>query len=491
MCAPDLRPTAPAARNGCRNLPGEGERRQIGKEARAGQRVRWSTRRQAALLAALILGASLSGTTFASATPRWLRSSRLSDPAHSAFAPQVAIDRAGEAVAVWERSRGRQLVIEAKTRPVGARWSKPTRLSDSAERAFAPEVAMDPAGKAVVVWDVAVREGHGGTEHLIEATTRPTGSTWSAPVPLSDPSPHVALPEVAIDPAGKAVAVWQRFDGAHFVIEAATRPAGGGWSGPTRLSRPSRGSFEPQIAIDAAGEAVAVWRRAKSTDAVIEAADLPAGGGWSRPTLLSRPSWGSFEPQIAIDAAGDAVAVWTRSSRNYHESVEASTRPLGGGWSRPTRLSPPVHGVLKHLSEPQVAVDPAGDAVAVWTRSSLNHESVEAATRPAGGGWSRPTRLSHPRGRPEDAEPQIAIDPAGEAVAVWARSNGEDFRQRIEAATLPAGGGWSRPTLLSDPSDWDFEPQIDIDPAGEAVAVWRSSDSSRWLIESATRPAGR
>src|SRR5207245_2126632 len=58
----------------------------------------------------------------------------------------------------------------------------------------------------------------------------------------------------AVGPAGNAVVVWTE-DG---VVRAASRPAGGAWSAPATLSPVG---VLPRVGLDAAGSAIAVWRR--------------------------------------------------------------------------------------------------------------------------------------------------------------------------------------------------------------------------------------
>jgi hypothetical protein len=52
----------------------------------------------------------------------------------------------------------------------------------------------------------------------------------------------------------------------------------------------------------------------------------PAGGGWQTPVNLSESGEDSCNPQIAVDPHGDAVAVWERFPNNNHDMdvVQAS-----------------------------------------------------------------------------------------------------------------------------------------------------------------------
>jgi hypothetical protein len=67
-------------------------------------------------------------------------------------------------------------------------------------------------------------------------------------------------------------------------------------------------------------------------------------------------------------------------------------------------------------------LDPFGNAVAVWTRSNGSAAVVQAALRPVGGGWAPPQDLSAAGG--DANSPTVAYDGAGNAVAAWGRSNG-------------------------------------------------------------------
>ncbi len=50
------------------------------------------------------------------------------------------------------------------------------------------------------------------------------GAAWTAPVTVSVPGRDAITPQVAIDAQGDAVFVWRRFDGANTVIQAAAGP---------------------------------------------------------------------------------------------------------------------------------------------------------------------------------------------------------------------------------------------------------------------------
>src|SRR4051794_21592623 len=97
--------------------------------------------------------------------------------------------------------------------------------------------------------------------------------------------------------------------GAIYVVEAASRPAGGTWSPPTVLSSIDVTAFAPHVAVSPRGDVVAVWNQITAENRVfVAAATRSATGAWSSPTVISAPSASAFAPQVAIGPDGRAIA---------------------------------------------------------------------------------------------------------------------------------------------------------------------------------------
>jgi hypothetical protein len=424
----------------------------------------------AAAVALLLCGAQ---TPQALAAPGWLSPTDLSAVGQDAEEPQVAVDSAGNAVAVWSRSNGSHTIIQAAVRPAGGAWSGSVDLSAVGRNATEPQLAVDPAGNAVAVWSRS-----NGSHTIIQAAGRPAGGSWSGSVDLSAAGRNAKEPQVAIDSSGDALAAWQRFDGIAQIVQSRSRPAGGAWGATDELSEPGQDAEAPQVAVDPAGNAIAVWSRRDGSDFIVQAATRPAGGGWLGPIDLSDEGENAEEPQVAVDPTGSAVAVWSRED-GTDKIVQSSAKPAGGAWLAPDDLS----ATGMDAEAPQVAVDSAGNAVAVWVSfAEPPTVIVQAATRPGGGAWLGPDDLS--AGGLSSAEaPQVAVDPAGNAAAVWARSTGSPTV--VEAATKPAAGGWLPPVPLSELGNNAVEPQISLDPAGDGVAVWSRENGVNAIVQGA------
>lgn len=411
----------------------------------------------------------------AGAATSWPPPTRLGDSGRAALAPRpaLAVDAAGEAVAVWERRDHGSSMIQAASRPPGGQWSAPIPISRKGQEVAEPEIAVDPAGKAVVVWQ---RSSRG--DSIVQSASRSPGGRWSAPVDISAKGGRAMVSRVAVGAGGDAVAVWQRFDGRNAAVQAASLRPGRRWSAPVDLSAKGREALGPEVAVDAAGAAVAVWRRVDGFRVVVQSAARRPGADWSPPHDVSSPGAEAFVPQVAIGAGGEAVAVW-ESSDGESRAILGASRTPGGTWSRPKELSAKGRGG----SVPQVAVDSGGEAVAVWEAKRRN-STIESAARPSAGAWSAPAVLSTNGGRA--LKPQVALDDAGEATAIWQRFTGRGFA--VESAARPPGAAWSAPARLSAPGKYSVEPRVGLAAGGEAVAVWGDFVGSRLVIEGAARP---
>lgn len=326
-----------------------------------------------------------SGTVQASERPAgktWSAAQGISGGCVNASGVQLAVSPAGRAVAVWECPKAGNTIVEAATRAAGGSWSAPHDLSAPGHDAHAPQVALDRAGNALVVWARS-----NGTDVVTQAAQQRATGAWLAPQDISGPGPDVDRPDVALDARGNGVAVWQSSDGSTSVIRAATRTAAGSWSAPQPLSSGGN-SVQPHVGVDSAGDAVAVWSR-NGVHVTAQAAVRRAGGDWSQPETLSDPAADALQPQVAVNPRGDAVAAWASfDGRTY--VIQGTSRPRDGAWSRVQDISPRS----PDLGAPKVALDAAGDALAVWRGLRSARERAQAARHPARGAWSPPAVLS-------------------------------------------------------------------------------------------------
>jgi hypothetical protein len=436
----------------------------------------WSQQRRARSRRVLPVGllAAIVSVLFAApaaASPAWLPPTELSAGGHDASEPVISMDEAGETVAVWQRQSESEIgeVVQGSTRSPGHSFSAPFELAAaSSEQAL----AMTPSGEAVAVWrhfDLA-DEG----DYKIQAAYRPPGGSFSTPFDVAA-TPNAAIPQnihVAVDAAGDTVVVWaQQEPGAISVVKASVRPAGGSFTAPSTISPTpvvsGHSARDPRIAIDAAGEAVAVWTYENGKNDVVQAARGSLSGGFSAPAELSSPGQEAATPAIAISPGGEATAAWSRS--NGTDYVIETATASGGSFSSPVELSDPAQNAL----EPEVAIGPSGAPTIVWTRSNGANFIVEAISG-SGGSFGSPVAVSEPG---ENAErPQLAESRSGSVAIVWQRSNGSE---EVVQGVVGSPGTFGAPANLSAAGQESRFPLVAMDGNGDATAVWRSDGSSK------------
>jgi RTX calcium-binding nonapeptide repeat (4 copies) len=229
----------------------------------------------------------------------WTAPQVVSDPSEPAFGADVSI-QAGRMTAVWVAREQWRPVIQTATRTMTELWTPPATISEPIGGSYAPTVAMDDKGGAVAAW-----QWWDGSYRRIEAAVRSSDGAWSKPEELSAPGHTATTPLVAMDAAGNAVAAWIRSNGIAPAAQTASRPAGGAWSLPRNLSRRGRNAASLDLAMNGRGDAVVSWVQAGGLKTAFRA---PGETKWTRVPITA--SWGGLGAHIALDEEGDATIVW-------------------------------------------------------------------------------------------------------------------------------------------------------------------------------------
>jgi hypothetical protein len=412
------------------------------------------------------------------AQAEWLPPVDISEESEHTGAPHVVLDSEGNATAVWDRRNGVDTVVESAYRPAGEGWEAPIDLSEpelegevvpGAHDASAPRIAVDRNSNVTVIW-----ERYAGTNQmLLQAVERPAGGSWTAPVDIAEFSQGAAPePWIAVDWEGNATAVWKQGE----VITSSFHPFAGSWGEPTPLSEGE--SFTPQAAMDARGDTTVVWMHNDGSHYVVESAYRPEGGEWEAPTVVSKPGEEGGNPQVALDAKGDSLVVW-RGEVEGEESVRAAYRPQGEPWSPATSVSSPG----EHVQALHDAVDPAGNAIVAWS-GDMGKEGeygiAHAAFKPVEGSWETPVALSTNGGNAFPSD--VVFDTSGNAALIWQRWDGTT--DLIQATYRPAGEEWEPAVDLSEEGKQSFDPVVVLDAPGSSTAA-DGNATAVWISETA------
>jgi hypothetical protein len=356
-------------------------------------------------------------------------------------------------------------------------WTPPVNLSEPGQNASFPQVAVDGAGDAFFTW---VRSD--GTNSRIQAVERSASGILSHVQTLSSPGQDAFDPQVAVDTAGEAVFVWRRYDGTSDRIQARARSTAGILSPVQTLSSSGQHASDPQVAVRrGTGDAVFAWRRSDGTNFRIQARARTAAGTLSAVQTLSSSGQNAGDPRVAVDDGGDAVFAWVRfDGTNYR--AQALGRTAAGILSPVQTLSSSGQTAYN----PQVAVRVGnGDAVFSWRRSDGTNSRVQARARTAAGGLSAIQTLS---AAGQDAfEPGVAVDGAGDAVFTWQRSDGANLR--IQARARTAAGALGAVQTLSSSGQSAYNPEVAVRrKTGDAFATWQRSDGTNSRIQASAGP---
>ena len=404
------------------------------------------------LLAAIALVA------FPSAAGGELNPTELSAKGESASAPRITSDGSGYVVAIWRAAEGDTSAIRAASRSEGGSWSSPRRISTPAAGTESPRLAMDRLGNALAVWQRST-----GRDSVVQAAIRPDGGTWSEPQNLSGPDEVAFNADVAAR-AGRLTAVWTVLRDRRTVIEASSRTVDGSWSAAQTISGPVGGASAPVVAVDDQGAAVAAWRWSDGAFLVVQAAVRSKEGVWSAPEVLSAPGRSTSQPQVAMDASGNALVAWLRNNGSW-TAAQVASRPASGTWE-PVQNLAERGGDARRLD---LAMNARGDAAVIWVQGRLEAAAdLLAAFRPPGSRrWSRAPVTEGWSG----LEARIALDEQGNATAVWCGS------WTISASFKPAGEAWQNNYLLSGYDNYSVHPVVTTPRPENATAIWISRDS--------------
>ncbi len=395
----------------------------------------------AALVTVTVLAGAASG-----AAPSWVPPIAVA----AGVSSQVALDGRGDAIVLL----GSGGAVRAVFRPAGGRLRAPVDISMPNVAARALGLAMNEEGDAAAVWAdgneafAAVRAGTGRFEPRGGYALGP----WADAIRSG--------PVVALDARGDATVVWGSGSYPNFAVEAATRPAGGSWTQPETISTPETQPIGLALAVDPKGNAIVAWTKTGDTGVGIETAFRPAGGGWEAPRELSAANASYGSPQVALSSSGDGIVAW--------ECCFPSSRIEAARFSMPSRTSQPPEDVSPPgvaAEAPQLALDAKGDALAVWYASSSS--VVQAATGRPGGHFGAPRFVG--RGI-SGAQLVLATNARGDAIVAWQRGSPSFFQASdIQAAVRPANRVFEPAATMPGSI---VPPAVAVDGQGNGIVVW-------------------
>lgn len=360
----------------------------------------------------------------------------------------LGVDAFGNAYAAWTiRDNDNKYVVNASCKKVNEKWGLPTFLSGSkADNEFdvGVNLVVDPMGNGYALWSRIADEGH---EKKIELATVTLDRIWSTSQNISSAESYpggggsergaAKQGHIAVDSVGNVLATWVRHNGSHYVVQAAYKPYGQGWSAPEDISIENRQSWlwtsvlpgqYPKAAISPSGVAVVIWENEKN---ILYASvkdfkkDAKDKNDWSEPVLLAEHKDFSVEKKIAgtpalvVDREGNIHVLWLSTNLK----MIAATKYKNQDWSHPVIVSDTIanqwaanRGYMIPMCA--LAVDERGSVLGVWNCYKDESAYIQVITKSQQeGSWSIPVNLATTNTMLH--RPLIVTDTCGDAFVTW------------------------------------------------------------------------
>lgn len=400
----------------------------------------------------------------------WSTPARLDPSAASSSRPDIAIGASGDAMALWVRGN-----VMGSRWTAAEGWGPPETVSDQGVgNSTEPRVTVDGAGNGVAVWS-----------HLFAYASRyAVGVGWEGAAKL-DTGLVMQDARVAGNASGQAAVVWWEDRNASngFARSAwADRFDGASWVGAQRIEMGGTPALDPDVAMDTNGNSLVVWSQsdgqhlndiwvARSPAHVPSWSTTWTGKGQDRTTAQF--------PQVAMDAAGNAIVVWDEEMggdrvrniwANHYDALSDS-------WTGARAVEPTDLRGFESAILPQVAMDEVGGAMAVWLQYDDDASRWHVWASRYTGGWQAAKEIAF--GRTQLGTLRLAVDPLGKAIAVWSELNAEGTVSSTRAARYSVtDGDWDASEPLggidgANPSATN--PRVAMDAEGNAIAVWQEA----------------
>jgi hypothetical protein len=308
----------------------------------------------------------------------WEPVATLSSPRQKVGRVFLGVDGRGLALAAWHWGTGTRPSdpgyigqVQLSERVLGGEWSPPQRASSAEDcvRVRRPRVGVGASGHAVVWWQCDLAR----TRSVAAAVARGPDQPFGAETRLPIAGGREISADLAVAPDGEAVAVsgtqtalsWWRGPVSASGVALAALPAAGD---ATALGR---GVGSPRIAVGSSSDALSAWIE---PGGITRTAPIADDLGVAAPlTLGSDPR--SSRVRVAMGGGRLGAVAWLASGR-----VLAVNRGADGNTSPRAALS--RRGVLSD-EPPALAMDAAGSAVALWSRRAGGRSVVERSRYPA------------------------------------------------------------------------------------------------------------
>jgi hypothetical protein len=348
-------------------------------------------------------------------------------------------------------------------------------------------VALSANGDGFAVW-----QAHDGTRHNLWANRyRAAAVAWGSPVNIEASSTDIDDFDLTVDAGGSAVAAWHEVStGAPgsdrgMVMSARFDAGAGAWAPPVLLH--ANGN-QPRVAGNDTGAVLAVYVAGAGVRGRFF--DL-ASGTWQAEAAVEQNNTGtgfSSGPAVLLDGSGNALAAW-RNAR-VSAAIVASNyfSSSAGGWGQlpPGELGPlgAVPGSFRQglVENVQLAASTGGNFRAAWQATQSfgqpdNAEILAAHFTSGSRAWSTAQILVPGTGQNIQLQ-RIGSDADGNMLVLWTENSG--VRTALKAIRVgPDAVCTTAQVIDSAVGGGGTRADVGVDLQGRAIAIWQQFEGGR------------
>jgi len=383
--------------------------------------------------------------------------------------PQITIDTVGNTIAMWttgDINLKNKRIQSSRYTASSNQWtpiSAQPFLSEEGMESSGPQIALDGAGNAMAVWQVVDDSGtwtvqaayYDASAHdwVRDGMNQPLLKNLSTGITSTGGTLYFPTPKIAMDNNGNALIVWQKRDNSIYRVET-TRYTGSDWTtwDPTNyreyLSTSALDTYWPNIAIDPSGNATVIWELFEedppgSFFLTIQAARYDISiHDWIRNDFAqtvvisietySTSSYSEFSTaNIAMDHKGNAIIVWYKFD-SFFKILATRYDKLHDLWSSWSPTLEEISEQNKSSVLPEIAMDPPGNAIVAWQSfdGNGNWRTQVSKYDTTNNTWQSTNDLPilSPEGN-DATQHTVVMDRNGNAIVMWGQSDG--INQRI------------------------------------------------------------
>lgn len=361
---------------------------------------------------------------------------------------RLALNPAGDAVAVWYERGGNTEIWGSRYRP-GTAWGPSTGWEQREGHEWAYDVAIDRERNVFVP-----RRSSGfqiGTDQIL-ARRYPAEGPPDESLALSIAARSL---RVLADPDGGATFFYSDRD---LNVVSHRCSAQGVWAQPAAIEGSAVADEWLSASRDSVGNLFAGWIEYGDTGRVMASLRRP-GQSWATPTPIGERGK-LVTTELASAGDENALIVWVRQHTSTEQQVWASVHRKGLGWGAAASLGSTTNAFVR-FSLAAIAAD--GSAFAAWTALGGQTTQMIVKRYTPQAGWSSTPDLSLPTGI--DAG-RLVMSPGGRAMVAWLGMTG------LETRYYTPEDGWRDLLRIDDATAWANGFDLQMDAAGNAHLVW-------------------